>query len=479
MKKNRLTKQQQDFFTLLFEDMKGAVAFQKQNGKQFFTKLHEIKKVVNYLQDDEVNIYVAPFTFSRHNLINENALHSRAIWLDFDNAVDVEDIYSLLEEHELPSPNMIVFSGSPRSFHVYWIAEKPSSNIHLFLPKLVRMLGADAKAVNKNRVLRVPGTTNQKTRVKSHIVHLKKERYDTEELYEIFNSFLKMKIKPSYVPILKKEHVNKNFDTKQAIFDVVAASVIHEGQRNSAVGVLVQYLEYKNKSYVEILEYVRRVNLANFKPLCRDAELVRMVKGWYKRYDMNNLRCLTKGFADKHLEGLIEYYEPVKIVEKRQALILPANILHKSSKNLNGNDLYILFIIRKHGYMTITQLIDQVHLSRKTVFNCVNRLKAEEVIQDEKEGIRIVEHHKTKQYIAIDNLAIKLFEKKSISTAEFKVMCVLKLLNNLTKVTQQQIAKMCGIEDKRFLMRLLQKLEENQLISIDVIKRVNIYSLHF
>ena len=481
-KRKALSKQQIDFFTLLFEGMAGAIGFQKRNGRQFFTKIDEIGKAANFLSDKQADIYVAPFTFSTHKISNASALHSRAIFLDFDDNFDIEDIDTLITEAELPSPNMIIWTGSSSSWHVYWVAETPSSNIHLFLPTLAKKMGADTKSTNKGRVLRIPGTINQKTldKNKAHIVHFEQNRYETEELYEIFNNYLDMHLQPSYVSKIREKGKVRaiNGSNKKDIFDFVSSSVIRENHRNYAIGVFVQYLGYQERSFTGILEFVRKVNSNNFIPKCTDSELASMVKGWHGRYDRNHLFCLTEGYVRKKLK-LLEEIDKVKVVTERQKLVIPASILLKNSKDLNGNELYLMFIVRRFGYMTITQLADYVHLSRRTVFTCINKLKKLGIILNDKDGLRINEHHQTKQYISIDLLAIKMFEKKNVSSSEFKVMCILKLFNNLNKVTQTQLVKACGITDKRFLIRLLKKLEDNELISVEVIKRVNLYRLHF
>jgi len=189
-KRKDLTKDQRRFFKLLFEDMSGAIGLQNSAGKRMFTKIPDIDKAINFIQREDEDIWVAPFTFSTHSAEERYAMHSRAIWLDFDDAYDLEDIFELITAHELSTPNMILWSGSARSFHVYWVMERPSANVHLIVKRLAKLLGSDTKATNKNRVMRVPGTTNQKTGAKTAIVHFKQNRYETEELYAEMNDVL-------------------------------------------------------------------------------------------------------------------------------------------------------------------------------------------------------------------------------------------------------------------------------------------------
>jgi len=475
--RKELTKDQCRFFELLYEGMSGAIAFQNASGKRLFTKLPEIDKAINFVNAEAEDVWIAPYTFATHSTEERYAMHARAIWLDFDDTFDLEDIYEIIEKRELPTPNIIVWSGSARSFHVYWVMDKPTTNVHLFVRQLASLLGADGKATNKSRVMRVPGTTNQKTGAKSAIVHFNEHRYDTSELYDTLNDVLDTCFRPNYIPVLQKERKVERFNTKREIFEYVSSAIINKGERNAAIGVLVQYLEEQHKSQVEILDFVRKVNEANFRPRCRDRELVKMVGGWHQRYDERY--CLTSGYIKNHLSSLQYEHEHIRIVSKKQTVRLAASLVKNYVKELNGNDLYILFIVRRYGAMSVTQLIDRVHLARRTVFYAVNRLKETGVLIEERGVVRVQEHHNTRQYVEIDSLCLKLFETKTITQAEFKLMCVLKFMDGLQKVTQKQIARVSGGEDMRAIQRILNKLEGNDLLTRQILKRVNVYTLHF
>jgi hypothetical protein len=111
-KRKDLTKDQSGFFKLLFEDMSGAIGLQNSAGKRMFTKIPDIDKAINFIQREDEDIWVAPFTFSTHSTEERYAMHSRAIWLDFDDTYDLEDIFELIAQHEILTPNIILWSGS-------------------------------------------------------------------------------------------------------------------------------------------------------------------------------------------------------------------------------------------------------------------------------------------------------------------------------------------------------------------------------
>jgi len=198
---------------------------------------------------------------------------------------------------------------------------------------------------------------------------------------------LGLTLKPKYIPVLYQERKATTFNNKKAIFEYVSSAVIAEGERNAAVGVIVQYLEEQNKDEAEILAFARNVNAANFRPRCRDRELVRMVKGWYGRYDEH--RCLSPGYMQNNLSSLKYEHEHIKMVSKQQTVRIAASIVKRYAKELGGNDLYILFVVRRYGAMGVSQLIDQVHLARRTVFNIVKRLKSIGVLIEERGLVRM------------------------------------------------------------------------------------------
>jgi len=103
--------------------------------------------------------------------------------LDFDIAgreFSEDEIIAKLDEHGLPAPSVILFSGG--GYHVYWsigtlhIEKRRDYWIRCFedittkLCECLACLGADPQATNVNRLLRVPGSTNQKRREIARVV---------------------------------------------------------------------------------------------------------------------------------------------------------------------------------------------------------------------------------------------------------------------------------------------------------------------
>ncbi|TLG77333.1 hypothetical protein FEZ08_01565 [Culicoidibacter larvae] len=454
--------------------MKGAIGFQKSNGKQYFTKLEDID---TFVVTDNHDIWVAPATFKTWEMSKRKTLHSRAIFLDFDR-VDLEEINYRISAAALPPPNIIIWSGSASSFHVYWLLEEPTANVSLFLEPLAELLGADKQAINKNRVMRLPGTMNQESGTKASIISVIDTYYETEAFYNQLNEVLSTGYVPKYVPRppeMRRPNIDKL--TLDELFDIVSTCIIPEGERNYAVGFMTQYFEKQGKDYPYVLDFMRQVNRNNFRPKLRDAELIRMIKGWLYRYEQ--LNTLHPGYLQLHVPTAASEHEYVQIKTKKFSYKLPAKIIREHGKELTGNDIYILLLIRKYGLIDTAQLVFEAQVSRATVFNVLKRLKRLKIITEEPDGIRIREHHRTLQYISIDTLAIKLFEGKVIAPKAFKLMAVLKMHDGLENVKQKQLMKACGLTSIRKLSETLALLEANDLVYREKVGRRTVYNLNY
>lgn len=97
----------------------------------------------------------------------------RACYVDIDlkreaTRIDLDIALELLRENAMPTPNLAVFSG--RGLHLYWIMTHTSPKAlpvwqatENALVSLLRDYGADPKAKDCARVLRLSGTVNSKT----------------------------------------------------------------------------------------------------------------------------------------------------------------------------------------------------------------------------------------------------------------------------------------------------------------------------
>jgi len=97
----------------------------------------------------------------------DNLKSLRALYVDIDRPLSLEDIEDALHEAKLPWPSLIVWSG--RGVHFYWLhAPMPAQVLPVWqrcqdvIVKALLFAGADLAAKDCTRVLRVCGTINAK-----------------------------------------------------------------------------------------------------------------------------------------------------------------------------------------------------------------------------------------------------------------------------------------------------------------------------
>ena len=81
------------------------------------------------------------------------------LWSDCDDRAALERMHDFQ-----PAPSLIVRSGSPDHAHAYWLLDRwlPAPMLERANARLAHALGADERATDAPRVLRLPGTLNHK-----------------------------------------------------------------------------------------------------------------------------------------------------------------------------------------------------------------------------------------------------------------------------------------------------------------------------
>ena len=177
-------------------------------GKDLKTKLTEL-----WLRPDfvEYNIYDTQAGYYRGGSRKSgNVSTIRVSFLDLDSKLVeenkdlsaeewVEKIKTYCEEKGIPQPTIIVFSGN--GIHVKWVYKEAVRQDkfriwHMLEKKLCKLfgeLGADSKATDLARVLRVPGTQNCKEGTvdrQVRVLSFKSELYDFDELVKRINDLV-------------------------------------------------------------------------------------------------------------------------------------------------------------------------------------------------------------------------------------------------------------------------------------------------
>lgn len=229
--------------------------------KDTYTQWHY--KVLELLEMDfdKQNVYISQSTFYKPQRRLENIKELRVLFIDMDiyklGMTKEQALYWLEEECfniTIPRPNLIIDSG--RGLYLNWTIEPvPGQALPLwkaieeFLYKQLKEFGADRKALDATRILRLPTTINSKSQTEVTILH----KYDyLYSLREIQENYL-----PELIP--KKKKAGRPY---KIVTIYRERSLYHA--RIHDLSKLCELREYDVKGHRELILFLYRYYLCYF-----------------------------------------------------------------------------------------------------------------------------------------------------------------------------------------------------------------------
>ena len=310
------------------------IKFESENINIVNTSNDNLREIVfQYINDKDT--YVSVNTTYIPKRVTENVRQFRALYIDIDlkdnelkNSTAYE-IFILANEGKIPKPTMIVSSGG--GLHIYWrIKNAPYGALNTwqeledYLYFNLKHLGADIKATDCVRVLRLVSTINSKNNNMCELLYLdKKTEYSMYELREEFLNWSNRKKKKSYQLEFQQTKVTENKVITNSFFNSYS---LHY-QRAEDLVILCKLRKFKVTGYrnmiihcyaywrglvvrdIERLETeVHELNNSFTEPL-KESEIKAVCKCILKKVDMfityeNELRAglkprLPSGSRDK------------------------------------------------------------------------------------------------------------------------------------------------------------------------------------
>lgn len=166
------------------------------------TRNKNIKNIVESI-DSNLDIYVTPNTTYLPVRQAKNIRQFRALFIDLDicelgygKAETVYMVWDLVNDGKIPKPTMVVDSG--RGVHLYWRIEHAPfgawytwQELEDYLYYNLRSLGADKKATDSVRILRVPTTVNSKNDCECKVIYIDDDL--TYSMYKLREEYLNYK----------------------------------------------------------------------------------------------------------------------------------------------------------------------------------------------------------------------------------------------------------------------------------------------
>lgn len=193
---------------------------QLQNGKIikiYNTSYHNLRDIVEETQGQE-DVFISSNTYYLPKRSVSHIRQFRSLYIDIDlihyeKTETVFMIYDLVNLNKIPMPSLIVDSG--RGVHLYWrIKDAPYGALHTwqeledYLYKQLKTLGADIRATDGARLLRLPGTVNSKNSSECKVLICNDDVEYT--MYDLREQYLHYKKKKIPIKKAKQESITRN-----------------------------------------------------------------------------------------------------------------------------------------------------------------------------------------------------------------------------------------------------------------------------
>lgn len=349
---------------------------ENKKAKVYNTKVNGLRDIVEEIEE-QLDFFITPNTFFKPQRQVNNIRQFRALFMDLDTGEGDKQfaaykVFELAEEGLIPRPTMIVDSG--RGIHVYWrIKNAPYQALNtwqelqdLFYTKL-KPLGADIRATDGARILRLPNTINSRNNVECRVIWQDNEA--EYSMYDLREEYLHEKYKKSIAKINKTDRkivANAFFNSYSLHItraeDLETLVKLRNGNMNGSRNMALHCYAYWKGIYIrdieKLTEIVEEFNNSFTRPL-KDSEVRAILRCIPKAIDKfleyeQGIRCglnkrVTKGMKDKggywyKNETLIERLEITEQEQRELKTIIGTRVKYdrknekrnKARRNKNG-----------------------------------------------------------------------------------------------------------------------------------------------
>lgn len=252
--------QAKEYIEVLHGTSKGWITLADINDKNYQQRHYKVLELLE-MEFDKYNMYISQNTFYKPQRRIENIKELRALFIDLDlyklNMTKEQVIYWLKEEYfnkKIPIANMIIDSG--RGLYLIWTIESvPGQALPLwkaieeYFYNQLKSLGADRKALDATRILRVPTTINSKSNTSVQIIEKEEYIYTLRE------------IQNEYLPELKPQPKKKGRPKK--VYSIYRDRSLYQA-RILDLAKICELREYNLKGHRELVLFLYRYYLCYF-----------------------------------------------------------------------------------------------------------------------------------------------------------------------------------------------------------------------
>lgn len=359
----------------LFKDARGYVEIRELGNNSKGNKTHFIRpdKICSYRPPMDKNVYFGIYDRQKGNGKAIGCISTGALWADYDD-LPLHEVKARIEHAGLPEPSIIVDSG--HGYHSYWLlTERTTKDVTGILRAIADKTGADSKATDRARIMRLPDTMNVKDKpIACRVIEATYERYSLKRYsLKLFETILSTQATEPMNTITEPEKLNIEAD--RPCIDAILKGV-PEGERNFALGRLTKWLQLKGYTKKQAGQTVLKWNRLNSPPE-NEAKLLKDFNSyWHGDYKL--LGCMIE---NPELQQILYKYcnRPecnfsMAIGEiKVENSVNVNNRLLNSLHELTGNDLIVYGVLLRHREGLTTSLLMDKLTARTSNKPCMSR----------------------------------------------------------------------------------------------------------
>ena len=408
--------------------------------KQRFLKAEDFNK---YVIPQNKNVYIGIYGRSQAKGTKEACNTTRALWADYDG-LTAQEVKQNIQVAGVPVPSMLISSGN--GIHSYWILEEEAgAEAEEVIKALAQNTGADTRATDKARIMRLPGSYNLKQEPKPcQVIETNDNRYKLKDIANILGvEALKMDSKASLIDI--------GYIDRPCIKHLLQGAT--KGERNFALGRITKYLQHKGYTREKSEGIIIQWNKLCSPPKARAEVLADFGSYWEADYKL--LGCVIE---DEAKQGILSHYcdrMECDISNTIGSLVLDNTVSYNNRvfnniADLKGSELLVYGLLLRHKEGLTMDILLEKLTNRITGKPCISErsLKGQDGVLNALKGYGLItitkgirkagkgDLYKARPqgtyglgYTIISNGAINGVIDGRITTAQFKIYALLLKYN--------------------------------------------------
>ena len=431
------------------------------NKQSYYT----LNKIAGLKIDPNINTYFGVYTRYKKQGTAEATRQSFNIWLDFDKEKGTNETLEQIKaraEKNLKSIGLDTYTflvNSGHGYHFYWKLEQGTrKDLQPILSKLAELTGADPKAVDKARIMRLPGSQNNKYPEypkECKVIEYTGNKYPLELFEKITNTQVKISDQ-------------KLFETNKKCIEKMLLGV-EQGQRNFALLRIISEMQLLGIDRVEAYRLALQWNDRN-KPKLDKTEFNTNFNLCWNNLHLGKYKATCRPKEEQNQKKLALFCDSMECLyhtskgnisfETEEPIIKLNNKYLEASKLIKytGQELLVLCYLRdvyqeNREARTIQEILGAFKISRPTLQKYLDSFIKKGYIKSFKRGKNLhYEYNNTNDfglgYTAITRIALYQSLEYKISPNAFKLyvlLCKIAGKQRGTYISSKVIKDNCNI----------------------------------